>query len=90
MAGHVNETETHVAEIEESESEVDGDTAALFFFETVRIRAGERFDKRGFAVIDVAGCADDDVLGGFHQQDSMRRTMLADARRPVKSRIRPV
>jgi hypothetical protein len=26
------------------------------------------------------------VLGGFHQKDSMRRTMLADARRRVKLR----
>ena len=69
---------------EESKAEIDGDAAALFFFETVGIRAGERFDERGFAVVDVAGGADDDVLGGFHQQDSMRWTMLADAWRLVK------
>jgi hypothetical protein len=37
-------------------------------------------------VVDVAGGADDDVLGGFHHQDSMRWTMLADAWPRVKLR----
>src|SRR5579862_7314756 len=84
MAGHVNETETHVAEIEKGESEINGDTSALFFFEAVGIRARQRFDERGLAMVNVTGGADDNVLGGFHQQDSMRWTMLADAWRWVK------
>ena len=71
VAGDVNEPEPHIPQIEKCESEIDRDTAALFFFEAVGIRAGERFHERGFAVVDVAGGADDNVLGSFHQQDSM-------------------
>ena len=44
------------------EAEVDGDAAALFFFQTVGVDAGEGADQRGLAVIDVSGGADDDVL----------------------------
>jgi hypothetical protein len=84
MAGNVDETETHVPEIEKGKSEINGDAAPLFFFEAIRIRACERFDERGFAMVDVPGGANDDVLGGFHQQDLMRRTMLADVWRRVK------
>ena len=35
-------------------------------------------------MVNVPGGANDDVLGGFHQQDLMRRTMLADVWRRVK------
>ena len=44
------------------EPQVDGDAAALFFFQAVGVDAGERFDQGGLAVVDVAGGADDDVL----------------------------
>ena len=46
------------------EAEVDGDAAALLFFQAVGVDAGQRFDQRGLAVVDVAGGADDDVLHG--------------------------
>ena len=45
------------------EAEIDGDAAAFFFGEAVGVDAGEGLDQRGFAVVDVAGGADDD---GFH------------------------
>jgi hypothetical protein len=46
-----------------SEAEIDSDTAALFFFQTVGVNAGQGFDQRGLAVVNVPGCTDDD---GFH------------------------
>lgn len=33
-------------------ADVDGDAAALFFFQAVGVDAGEGFDQRGLAVID--------------------------------------
>ncbi len=45
-------------------ADVDGDAAALLFFETIGIDAGERFDQRGLAVVDVTCGADDDGLHG--------------------------
>ena len=42
------------------EAEIDGDAAALLFFQTVGINAGQGFDQRGLAVVDVSGGADDD------------------------------
>jgi hypothetical protein len=50
-------------QFEMREAQIDGDAAALLFFQAVGINAGQGFDQRGLAVIDVAGGADDD---GFH------------------------
>ena len=63
VAGDVDEAEAQGGgELEVGEAEVDGDAAALFLFEAVGVDAGEGFDERGLAVIDVSGGADDDVL----------------------------
>ena len=63
VAGHVDEAQPQRGrQLEVREAEVDGDAAALLFFQAVGIDAGQRFDQRGLAVIDVAGGADDDVL----------------------------
>jgi hypothetical protein len=43
-----------------SEAEIDGDAALFFLLEAVGVGAGERLDQAGFAVIDVAGGADDE------------------------------
>ena len=53
------------ASIEMREADVDGNAAAFFFCEAVRVDTGERFDQRGLAVIDVSGGADDDVFHGM-------------------------
>ena len=65
----VDETEAQVfvvcrLQIQVRKADVDGDAAALLFFETIGIDAGERFDQRGLAVVDVTGGADDDGLHG--------------------------
>jgi hypothetical protein len=57
MAGNIDEFEPSQVR----ESEVNRNAAALFFFQAIGIDAGECFDQRGLAVIDVAGGADDDV-----------------------------
>lgn len=44
-------------------ADVDGDAAALFFFQAVGVDAGEGFDQRGLAVIDGPGGTGGD---GFH------------------------
>ena len=46
-------------------ADVDGDAAALFFFQTVGVNAGQRLDQRGLSVIDMPSGADDD---GFHSR----------------------
>ena len=62
-------------------AEIDGDAAALFFFQTVGINAGQGFDQRGLAVVDVAGGADDDA---FHPTisviDKKIKNLTADER----------
>ena len=44
------------------EAEIDGDAAALFFFQAIGIDAGERLYERRFSMIDVACGSNDDVL----------------------------
>jgi len=60
--GTSTKPETHAGFFEESKTEVDSDAAALFLFEAVGMRAGQRLDEGGFSVVDVAGGADDDAL----------------------------
>src|SRR2546429_8739300 len=43
-------------------SQIDGDAAALLFFEPVGMRSGERLDERRLAVVDMPGRADDDAF----------------------------
>src|SRR5438094_3902378 len=47
-----------------SEPEIDGDASGLFFGQTVRVRAGQCFHQRAFAVVDMAGGGEDEMLGG--------------------------
>ena len=53
------------------EADVDGDAAALFFFQAVGIDAGEGLDQRGLPVIDVPGGADDDGLHSGQYKSAM-------------------
>ena len=69
MPWDVHEAEAHVAPLEKREAKVNRDTASLFFFEPIRVRSRQRFDERGFSVVNVAGCADDNVL---HIHEEMR------------------
>ena len=66
MAGHVDEAERafrgfggrRSGDRRVGVTEVDGNAAVLFFLQPVAVDAGERFDERRFAVVDVAGGAD--------------------------------
>jgi hypothetical protein len=78
VPGDVDEAETDIPQIEEREPEVDGDAPALFFLEAVGVRPGQRLDQRGLAVVNVAGRADDDVLGAVCQEMIPRKVMLAE------------
>ena len=63
VAGHVDEAQAQVrGKLEMSEADIDGDAAALLFLQAVGVDAGQGFDERGLAVIDVAGRADDDIF----------------------------
>ena len=44
------------------EAQFDRNAAALFFFQAIRIDAGERANERRFSVIDVSRGADDDAV----------------------------
>ena len=59
------------------EADVDGDAAALLFFQAVGVDAGKGLDQRGLAVIDVPGGADDD---GLHSGQYSRYAARAPAR----------
>jgi len=63
VAWYVNEADKQaVTKIEVSESQVDGDSAPLFLFQTIGIGPGQRPNQRRFAVIDMARRSDDNVL----------------------------
>src|ERR671910_2375554 len=47
-----------IAEIELSETQVNGDAALFFFLKAVSVLACQGFDEAGFAVIDMSGGAD--------------------------------
>ena len=48
--------------------DINGDAAAFFFLETVRVYAGQSFDQRSFTVIYMAGSSYNDRL---HAEDSL-------------------
>jgi hypothetical protein len=59
VAGHVNHADgCAIGQREPREAEVNRHLAFAFFFEAVRVDAGQRFDEGGLAVIYVAGGAD--------------------------------
>jgi hypothetical protein len=59
---NVNKAELKVPDDEIRKPDVDGYAALFFFFEAIGVDAGERFDQRGLAMVDVPGGSDDDVL----------------------------
>jgi hypothetical protein len=50
---YIYKADPHVAQIEVSETQVDGDAAFFFFRKTIGIFAGEGVDQRTLAVIDM-------------------------------------
>ena len=84
MAGHIDEAKSHSIEIQKSESQVDGDTSALFFLQPVWVGAGKSLHQRGFSVIDMPGRAPDYMLDFFHGENAIRTLMLAKAVTTVK------
>src|SRR6266566_4020621 len=57
--------------------EIDRDPAALFFFESVRVRAGEGLDECRFAMIDVTCRTDDDAFQSWSHRRSRARPRAA-------------
>ena len=65
VAGNVDKSKPDqfargAGEFEMGETNVDGDAAALLFFQAVGVDAGQSLDQRGLAMVDVAGGAYDD------------------------------
>jgi hypothetical protein len=65
MAGNVYESKTQLfsagsSQLKMGKAEINGDAAALFFFQAIGVNARERFDQRGLAMVDVSGGAEDD------------------------------
>lgn len=68
MAWNINEAIAELltagrVEFQVGKTQVNGNAATLFLFQTVGINAGQRFHQRGLTVIDVSSRANDD---GFH------------------------
>jgi hypothetical protein len=59
MPGHVNESKPDSCVFQKSNAQVDGNTSAFFFGESIRIRAGERFHQGRFAVVYMPGSSND-------------------------------
>src|ERR1700756_4215304 len=62
MARHIHKTEAHAIFLPESETQINCDATALFFGQTIGVRARQRLDQRGLAVVNVPGGANDDAL----------------------------
>src|SRR5208337_5144187 len=62
VSRHVHKTKAHAAFFQKGEAKVDGDAAALLFLQAVWMHAGQSFNQRGLAVVNVTGGADDDAL----------------------------
>lgn len=65
VAGDVDEANAaarRLGTVEVSVAEVKGDAAGFLFLEPVAVHAGQGFDQRGLAVVDVACGADDHVV----------------------------
>src|SRR6266566_2322720 len=77
VARHIHKTEPDFAFFEKGKAEIDRDPAALFFFEPVRVRAGEGLDERRFAMIDVPCRADDDAFQSWSHRRSRARPRAA-------------
>ena len=74
VARHVDETQLPaVTQVAVGVAEIDGDAARLFFLEAIGIDAGQRFDQRGLAVIDVARGADDHASGSSARRAASAR-----------------
>src|SRR5258708_2135271 len=77
MTGNVDDAgQPPAGEPKRSEAEVDRHPALLLLFEPIGLRSREGADERCLPVIDVAGCADDEML---HTADRSRRTGLNPA-----------
>ena len=63
VAGHIDDAEAERRQIENGEADVDGDAAGLLFGQPIAVDAGQRLDERGFAVVDVASRAEDEIAG---------------------------
>ena len=65
MAGHIDYPEAFSSgHVHVSKSELDCNTPQFFFLQAIRIDSGQGFYKRGFSVVDVAGCSQNDL---FHR-----------------------
>ena len=76
MTGNVDEADPS----EMCKAQIDGDPAALLFFEPVSIDPGERANERRLSVIDMSGGADDERNGRDLPLKSYRPRMNADER----------
>jgi len=60
VPGHIDDARRRaVREIEMGKAEIDGYAALFLFFEPVGVQPGERLNQAGFAMINMAGGADD-------------------------------
>ena len=73
VTGHVDDADIGaVRRLHVRETQFDRDAALLFFFQSVRVDAGQSLDQTGLAVIDVSGRADDNVSHKSHQKIQWR------------------
>ena len=70
-------------QLQVGEADVDGDAAAFLFFQAVGIDAREGLHQGGFAVVDVAGGPDDDVLHAARSHGTTRGARAQEPGTPV-------
>ena len=61
VSRHINKTEANVAQLEKCKADIQGNASPLLFLQAVGMRAGQGLNQRGFPMIDMTGCADDDI-----------------------------
>ena len=95
MARHIDETQLPaVAQVAVGIAEIDGDAARLLFLQAIGVDAGQRFDERGLAMVDMTRGADDHASGSSARRAASARCAglacaRASPRKPAASSPAP-
>ena len=61
MAGHIDDTHFETAgERKPGKAEFNGHLSGFFFGQAVRVDAGQGMNQRGFTMVDMTGCTDNE------------------------------
>src|SRR6185436_9269427 len=90
MAWNIDETQPEFRrQLQVSKTYVNGDPSAFFLFQPVGVNAGKRFNEGGFAMVDVAGRADENVFHAVRLHPTTCRSGISTATRRCSTDGKP-